>query len=70
MSLAILSLTLYRKPYESGICILLLAAGIPFYVIGTLWEKPNSIQDKLGEFQLLDFVVCFIPAISTFNVHF
>ena len=50
MSLAILTLTLYRKPYESSICIMLMAAGIPMYIVGTLWTKPTSIQSKLGEF--------------------
>ncbi|WAQ99219.1 YLAT2-like protein, partial [Mya arenaria] len=44
-SLVILSLTVYQKPEESLLCILLIAAGGPLYVVGVMWrKKPRPLQ--------------------------
>lgn len=45
----IIIMTLYQIPMESFMCIAVLAAGVPVYFLGVKWEKPKSIQDKLGK---------------------
>ncbi|KAK7097442.1 large neutral amino acids transporter small subunit 1-like [Littorina saxatilis] len=47
MSLAILFMTVYRKPYESGICLALIMSGVPLYIVGIAWDKPYAIQSKI-----------------------
>lgn len=43
----IILMTLYQIPMESLGCLIVLAAGIPVYLVGVKWEKPKSIQKKL-----------------------
>jgi len=51
-------LTLYQKPVESIICLAIIALGIPVFWLGVKWEKPKSVQKKLGLFVF--FVVDFV----------
>jgi L-type amino acid transporter 5 len=46
--LFIIMLTLYQKPLESIICLAIIALGIPVFWLGVKWEKPKSVQQKLG----------------------
>jgi hypothetical protein len=41
-------MTIYDKPFDSLLCLLILAAGIPVYYIGVKWKKPKEFQDKIG----------------------
>ncbi|KAK3582829.1 hypothetical protein CHS0354_039972 [Potamilus streckersoni] len=53
-SLAILVLTVYQKPIESGLGLLMMAAGAPLYVLGVYWErKPTIVRNYLGRFTRL-----------------
>ncbi|KAL8579893.1 hypothetical protein ACOMHN_039680 [Nucella lapillus] len=62
VSVMIVSLTVYRKPNESGFCLLLLACGVPFYFLGALWTKPASIQDKIDAVtKLIQKIVMIVP---------
>lgn len=46
--LFIISMTLYQKPFESIVCLGIIALGIPVFIIGVKWKKPKSVQTKLG----------------------
>lgn len=46
----IILMTLVQIPKESCMSLALLAAGIPVYFIGVKWEKPKSIQNKIGKY--------------------
>ncbi|KAK6168507.1 hypothetical protein SNE40_021023 [Patella caerulea] len=53
ISISILVLTVYQKPQQSGLAILIIACGIPLYLFGTWRSKPASIQNilvKITEF--------------------
>ncbi|XP_076447036.1 large neutral amino acids transporter small subunit 1-like [Babylonia areolata] len=70
VSLLILTLTVYRKPHESGICLLLVAAGIPFYFVGSLWTKPRRIQSKIDAVTaFLQKLMIMIPEETGHNRH-
>ncbi|CAF1019586.1 unnamed protein product [Brachionus calyciflorus] len=43
----IILMTLYQLPIESFLCLGIIGAGIPVFLIGCKWEKPKSIQGKL-----------------------
>ncbi|KAK3582828.1 hypothetical protein CHS0354_039971 [Potamilus streckersoni] len=54
VSLAILVLTVYQKPKESGLGLLMVASGAPLYVLGVYWErKPTIFRKYLGRFTIL-----------------
>jgi hypothetical protein len=48
LCLLIIMMTIYDKPFDSLLCLLILAAGIPVYYIGVKWKKPKEFQDKIG----------------------
>jgi len=49
-SLVILALTVYQKPQESGLGLLLIALGAPLYLLFVAWEnKPTPVRVWLGK---------------------
>ena len=63
-SLVILALTIYQKPTESGLGVLMMAIGAPLYFIFVYWEnKPESITKLLCKYHFweLDTFVHFLP---------
>ncbi|KAL3880510.1 hypothetical protein ACJMK2_032744 [Sinanodonta woodiana] len=49
-SFAILALTVYQKPKESGLGLLMMASGAPLYVVGVYWEnKPTIVRKYFGK---------------------
>lgn len=52
--LFIIFLTLYQKPIESFVCLAIIALGVPVFLLGVKWEKPKSIQSKLGKLKYLE----------------
>ncbi|GFN84015.1 histone-lysine N-methyltransferase SETMAR [Plakobranchus ocellatus] len=44
LNLAILFITVYKKPQESSIALVIIAFGLPAYLLGAKWNKPESVQ--------------------------
>ncbi len=59
-------MTLFTIPKDSLMCLGVISAGIPVYLIGVKWKKPKSVQDKLSKdtdkffLMLIDFLKKFI----------
>ena len=50
VSFAIVCLTFYQKPTESGLALLCVLIGSVFYVVGNRWtNKPHAIQSKISK---------------------
>uniref|UniRef100_A0A2C9KCE7 Uncharacterized protein n=1 Tax=Biomphalaria glabrata TaxID=6526 RepID=A0A2C9KCE7_BIOGL len=45
--LVILCITIYQKPTECFLAVIVITGGVPAYLIGCRWKKPKSIQNKL-----------------------
>jgi Na+/citrate or Na+/malate symporter len=46
ISIVLIALTIVQKPAESLTTVLMMALGIPFYVIGVGWKsKPKAFED-------------------------
>ena len=49
VNLAIVLITLYTQPVSAGLAVGLIALGIPFYVVGVLWQdKPKALLSLFG----------------------
>ena len=48
----IILMTFIQIPKESFICLLMMFAGVPVYILGVKLKKPKSIQSKLGNLEL------------------
>ncbi|XP_048243853.1 large neutral amino acids transporter small subunit 2-like [Haliotis rufescens] len=62
VSVLIFILTIYQKPNESGVALLLMLLGLPVYVIGTVWSKPASVKHKLDSLtRLIQLILIVLP---------
>lgn len=46
----IILMTIYNSPYDSIMCVIVILAGVPVYVIFVAMDKPKSIDDKINAF--------------------
>ncbi|RUS79295.1 hypothetical protein EGW08_012950 [Elysia chlorotica] len=49
-NVAIMCITVYQKPQESSIALVIIACGVPAYLLGTKKDKPKSVQRFIENF--------------------
>ncbi|CAG5119905.1 unnamed protein product [Candidula unifasciata] len=42
--MALMGITVYQKPWESSIALVIIVSGVPAYILGTKWRKPHGVQ--------------------------
>ena len=68
-SLVILALTVYQKPTESGLGLLMMALGAPLYFVFVYWEnKPDSIRSTLCKYPVLNFETLTLKIDELFTI--
>ncbi len=54
----IIIVTFFTIPKDSFLCLGVILAGIPVYIVGVKWKKPKSVQSKI------DAVTVFIQKVT------